>query len=450
MLASPTSPATAANAPRLAHVTPPLTPPLRGARAPSVHFDSESDDDGCVSPASPVLRAASLGASSSSAAPGASTPGASSTTTATTRTHTTPPATSASTGTSTTSTPTHHAHALPASLTSSPRLARTFSLHLRARIATLRLLLLDADGAPAVPLDHLRMRMQLGRGKKLTKDYAAEYAANLLHALEQNHPIVTDEDRLAPNPDYCPLHAHHPQLASELAHASIRLPTLIATPLCPCSLCCPTASDDALLSPTSQQTAEAFAYAMSPEKNDYHNPHARRLVVWEERVSHFLAPTEDGSASTVECIDCARMRRRRRRASMDSEDSEGVPGETELSEEDEEDEQVDEDVVVVPMGSLRAIPRGVPRETAGGDDESDSGSDQHGGDSDDDEDDDDAHDHSDSNDDEDDNESESAHHHRVHQEREEAFLDEYMIKLHELFGLLEVNAKVEEIVVVPR
>ncbi|KAJ3236957.1 hypothetical protein HDU81_010101 [Chytriomyces hyalinus] len=51
---------------------------------------------------------------------------------------------------------------LPASLKHSPALAAAFSASLLDRINALRLLVLDTDGAPVVPINHLRMRMRLG------------------------------------------------------------------------------------------------------------------------------------------------------------------------------------------------------------------------------------------------------------------------------------------------
>ncbi|KAI8617097.1 hypothetical protein BC830DRAFT_1115300 [Chytriomyces sp. MP71] len=91
--------------------------------------------------------------------------------------------------------------ALPDALVSSPALAAQFSACLNVRIQSLRMLVLDVDGAPIVPIDHLRLRMRLGAvlstpqqqrrrrrnigGAPLSANPAADTATSVLNALQR-------------------------------------------------------------------------------------------------------------------------------------------------------------------------------------------------------------------------------------------------------------------------
>ncbi|KAJ3025203.1 UNVERIFIED_CONTAM: hypothetical protein HDU68_007359 [Siphonaria sp. JEL0065] len=341
---------------------------------------------------------------------------------------------------------------LPSSLVSSPSLAAQFRVSLFVRISALRLLVLDVDGAPIVPLDHLRTRMALGRGRRLTRDYAAETAARLLLRLERslnlNHDADLDDsddnddqldehldnwdDEVTLNQLPLCIHAEH---ASELGPLTASLPHRLVShiPECPCSLCHPLAEtsvffkylhqpqNDSNLDPALKQQQDSLDWVLHQQKMDYHKPDKRRLTVWEERfdVDSILSSpfTASAAATTTSCsngkvhsrgIPACRQCRALRLNHPSPTPQQLLSHHQQLNQQQDQQEQIDDNQE---------------------DEEIDDSSDDN-----------------DSNDphllDSEDEESESC----TEEEMEESFLDDYMIKLHELFGLLEVNAKLEEII----
>ncbi|KAJ3296272.1 hypothetical protein HDU79_007168 [Rhizoclosmatium sp. JEL0117] len=394
-------------------VSPPSTP-LR-ISAPSVHFDTVSDGE--CGDESPVLEHPHLAAT---AAPATSSSTTTTTPTTTTTTAATTPNTPAPTS------------GLPQSLVESPFLASQFGSCLRVRIAALRMLLLDVDGAPTVPLDHLRARLQLGKGRRIDRDFAAESAAAILMRIEDQNSAdepdldyvdsdMDDNEEVDMMADPSPSSSSHSQTVSQLPcchyeHASELgssnsmhlLP--YQPPACTCSLCDSLATTQpfySILNPQSESDLgvplDPMAFLESLNKNDYHNPSCRRLSVWEDRFAAFA----DAQGLHPVCIEC------RKESTLLSRGKGGRRSSGRLT--------------VSQMNNVNE--HGHERDNNGSDsDESES----------DDSDDEEAEGEEEDEDDDDDD------------DKEEAFLDDYMVKLHELFGLLEVNAKLEEIVFIGR
>ncbi|KAI9339651.1 hypothetical protein BDR26DRAFT_862074 [Obelidium mucronatum] len=291
---------------------------------------------------------------------------------------------------------------LPHTLVESPALAAQFRVCLGVRIQTLRLLVLDVDGAPVVPLDHLRLRMQMGRGRRLTRDYAAETAAALLERLEAANadadadaaePRESDDasvfqDAAAPPCVRC-------EAASELGRASALRP--FRSPLsCDCDLCNSASLFNQYLAPplpADLSALEQLDWVLHQQKMDYHKPHMRRLAVFEDR----LGLGHDGVCVCQQHGEESETENDRDPQNHQHQEDEQSEIDDDEDEEDEDDEEED-----------------YTESNETSDDSDDSSS------------------HLDS-----DQESE--------EDLEESFLDDYMAKLHELFGLLEVNAKLEEI-----